>query len=75
MEAIWRCFQLPGVDPNLEILGLPTSVRNVAGAKAAIDAVQELRVSGKGQIKIVQADVGEITLAELERQASEQPSA
>lgn len=68
-------FSVTGVDPNLKMLGLPTSVKNVTGAKKALAAVEELKASGKEQIKVVQIDVGELSIPELKRQASEEPDA
>jgi len=40
-------YTVTAVDPSLAILGVPTELRNVSGAAAALKAVQELADKGK----------------------------
>ena len=60
-------FTVRGFDPALGILGIPSRVRNVAGAGDALGAVREMQGAGLQQIKIIQHGDSEITIPDLER--------
>ncbi len=59
-------YTVTAVDPSLAILGVPTEVRNVSGAAAALKAVQELADKGKENIQIIQHDGGKVSISDLQ---------